>query len=105
MNTVAFYDTKPYDRQYIERADGAGRLRWQFHEFRLTSETAASVNGAQTVCVFVNDRLDAPGNRSRVRWDGSSFRANMPRFPSGGRRRGSRVASRASSCGPPTVKW
>ena len=60
MNTVAFYDTKPYDREYFERADGAGRLRWQFHEFRLTSETAASVNGAQAVCVFVNDRLDAP---------------------------------------------
>ena len=59
MNTVAFFDTKPYDRQYFERAAGAGRLRWQFHEFRLTSETAASVDGAQAVCVFVNDRLDA----------------------------------------------
>ena len=60
MNTVAFYDTKPYDREYFERAPEAGRLRRQFHEFRLTSETAASVNGAQAVCVFVNDRLDAP---------------------------------------------
>ncbi len=59
MNTVAFYDTKPYDRRYFERATGADRLRWQFHEFRLTSETAASVDGAQAVCVFVNDRLDA----------------------------------------------
>ena len=59
MNTIAFYDTKPYDREYFERADNAGCLRWQFHEFRLTSETAASVDGAQAVCVFVNDRLDA----------------------------------------------
>ena len=59
MNTVAFYDTKPYDREYFERAADAGRLRCQFHEFRLTSETAASVDGAQAVCVFVNDRLDA----------------------------------------------
>lgn len=58
MNTIAFYDTKPYDRQYFERAAGTERLRWQFHEFRLTSETAASVDGAQAVCVFVNDRLD-----------------------------------------------
>ena len=58
MNTVAFYDTKPYDRQHFERDACAGRLRWQFHEFRLTSETAASVDGAQAVCVFVNDRLD-----------------------------------------------
>ena len=60
MNTVAFYDTKPYDREYFERAPEASRLRLQFHEFRLTSETASSVNGAQAVCVFVNDRLDAP---------------------------------------------
>ncbi len=59
MMTVAFYDTKPYDREYFERTAEAGRLRRQFHEFRLTSETAASVDGAQGVCVFVNDRLDA----------------------------------------------
>ena len=59
MNTVAFYDTKPYDREYFERASDAEQLRCQFHEFRLTSETAASANGAQAVCVFVNDRLDA----------------------------------------------
>ena len=60
MNTVAFYDTKPYDREYFERAPESSRLRRQFHEFRLTTETAASVDGAQAVCVFVNDRLDAP---------------------------------------------
>jgi D-lactate dehydrogenase len=60
MNTVAFYDTKSYDREYFERAPEADRLHRQFHEFRLTSETASSVNGAQAVCVFVNDRLDAP---------------------------------------------
>ena len=60
MNTVAFFDTKPYDREYFERAPEASRLRFQFHEFRLTSETVASVAGAPAVCVFVNDRLDAP---------------------------------------------
>ncbi len=60
MNAVAFYDTKPYDRDYFGSATAAGRLRWQFHEFRLTTATAASAAGAQAVCVFVNDRLDAP---------------------------------------------
>ena len=60
MTTVAFFDTKPYDREYFDRAPEAGRLRRQFHEFRLTSQTAASVDGAQAVCVFVNDRLDEP---------------------------------------------
>lgn len=58
MTTVAFYDTKPYDRDYFRRATGAEQLRLQFHEFRLTSETAGSVADARAVCVFVNDRLD-----------------------------------------------
>lgn len=59
MITVAVYDTKPYDRQYFEHAPGADRLRRQYHDFRLSSETVGSVDGAQAVCVFVNDRLDA----------------------------------------------
>lgn len=60
MTTVAVYDTKPYDRRYFERAEGAERLRRVFHEFRLTAETAGSAAGAEVVCVFVNDRLDRP---------------------------------------------
>lgn len=59
MLTVAFYDTKSYDRQYFEKADGADRLSLRFHEFRLTRETATTAEGAQAVCVFVNDQLDA----------------------------------------------
>ncbi len=57
---VAFYDTKPYDRDYFSRAAGAARLDWDFHEFRLSSATAATAAGADAVCVFVNDRLDRP---------------------------------------------
>ena len=60
MTTVAFYDTKPYDREYFESAAGADRMKWQFHDFRLSSETVSSVGGVQSVCVFVNDRLDEP---------------------------------------------
>lgn len=59
MINLAFYDTKPYDRQYFEHATGADRLQRRFHEFRLSSETTGSVDGADAVCVFVNDRLDA----------------------------------------------
>jgi len=58
MMTVAFYDAKPYDRQYVSAAAGAGELSFEFHEFRLSSETAGSARGASAVCVFVNDRLD-----------------------------------------------
>ena len=60
LTTVAFFDTKPYDRAYFERAAGADAIRWQFHEFRLSSETAGIATGAAAVCVFVNDRLDRP---------------------------------------------
>jgi D-lactate dehydrogenase len=60
MTKVAIYDTKPYDRLYFERAAGVERLQRQFHEFRLTAETAGSAAGSDVVCVFVNDRLDRP---------------------------------------------
>jgi D-lactate dehydrogenase len=58
MKTIAFYDTKPYDRQFMTAAPGADGLRWVFHEFRLTSDTAGCARGADAVCSFVNDRLD-----------------------------------------------
>jgi len=58
MAEVAVYDTKPYDRSYLERARNDGRIVWHFHEFRLSGQTAASAKGANAVCVFVNDRVD-----------------------------------------------
>ena len=58
MITVAVYDTRPYDRQYLERAQGRDRIDWRFHEFRLNAETAGSAKGAQAACAFVNDHLD-----------------------------------------------
>lgn len=59
MLTVSFYDMKSYDRAYFEGAEGATQLKFRFHEFRLTSETASTAEGAQAVCVFVNDQLDS----------------------------------------------
>lgn len=58
MTRIAFYDTKPYDRHYFEGAAGGEQLERQYHDFRLTAETAGSAGGAEVVCVFVNDRLD-----------------------------------------------
>jgi D-lactate dehydrogenase len=55
---IAFYDTKSYDRDHFGRAAGADHLAWEFHEFRLSTETAGTAQGAHVVCVFVNDRLD-----------------------------------------------
>lgn len=60
MISVAFYDTKPYDRDAVLAAAGADELQWTFHDFRLTVDTASTAVGADAVCVFVNDRLDRP---------------------------------------------
>ncbi len=58
MNICAFYDTKSYDGEAMLAAEGADRVDWHFHDFRLSAATAATVAGARSVCVFVNDRLD-----------------------------------------------
>ncbi len=60
MTTIGFYDTKSYDRTFFESAARAELVQWRFHEFHLSTETAATASGAQAVCVFVNDRLDRP---------------------------------------------
>lgn len=59
MHTVAFYDTKSYDREFFRLQPQAAKLDQRFHEFRLTAETASTAAGARAVCVFVNDKLDA----------------------------------------------
>lgn len=60
MTDAAFYDTKPYDRDYFERGEATPRVRWRFHDFRLSADTAPTARGMRAVCVFVNDRLDRP---------------------------------------------
>ncbi len=58
MSLTAVYDTRPYDRAALEAAAAGTVIEWRFWDFRLTSETAASAQGAHAVCVFVNDTLD-----------------------------------------------
>jgi D-lactate dehydrogenase len=56
---TAVFDTKPYDREYLLGADGSSQMDWRFFEFPLNAITASSVSGAEAVCVFVNDQVDA----------------------------------------------
>ncbi len=58
MIEVAVFDAKPYDRQYLSRAADQCGITLRFHEFRLSSETAIAAQGAQAVCIFVNDKVD-----------------------------------------------
>ncbi|MGE0221609.1 MAG: 2-hydroxyacid dehydrogenase, partial [Acetobacteraceae bacterium] len=58
---VAVFSTKPYDRRFLDAANGAGggRHRLLYLEPRLSPETAVLARGAGTVCAFVNDAADA----------------------------------------------
>lgn len=55
---VSVFSAKPYDRQFMDPAAGA-RHRLTYIEARLTPETAVLARGAQAVCVFVNDQVNA----------------------------------------------
>ena len=59
IQTVVF-DTKPYDREALQRASAGLDIEWRFMDCRLSAETAAAAHGAQAVCTFVNDRVDRP---------------------------------------------
>jgi D-lactate dehydrogenase len=58
MIQTAVFDTKPYDREQLQRASTDGAIEWRFMECRLSAETASAAQGAQAVCTFVNDRVD-----------------------------------------------
>ena len=57
LQTVVF-DTKPYDRESLQRAVSNGEIEWRFVDLRLSAETAAISQGARAICIFVNDRAD-----------------------------------------------
>jgi D-lactate dehydrogenase len=57
IQTVVF-DTKPYDRDSLQRAAGSDEIEWRFIEPRLSLDTAPLAQDAQGVCIFVNDHAD-----------------------------------------------
>lgn len=56
---VAFFSTKPYDREFFETANAVFSHELVFFEPRLTTETAALAIGFPVVCAFVHDQLNA----------------------------------------------
>ncbi len=56
---VAFFSTKPYDRDFFTRANRTAGHELVFFEPRLTAETCRLAEGFPAVCAFVNDVLDA----------------------------------------------
>jgi D-lactate dehydrogenase len=56
---VAVFSSKPYDRRFLSAANGAGRHELVFLDVPLEHATVPVAAGAQAVCAFVNDQLDA----------------------------------------------
>jgi len=56
---VAVYSTRPYDREFLARANADHRHELRFLGVRLEAGTAAAAHGCSAVCAFVNDDLGA----------------------------------------------
>lgn len=56
---IAFFDTKPYDRQFFEESGKKYGIKYKFFEAKLCEDTAELANGYDGVCVFVNDDVNA----------------------------------------------
>ena len=58
--TIAFFDTKPYDREFFDLAnEKAFHFDIRYIENRLMPDTAALARGCNTVCAFVNDVISS----------------------------------------------
>ena len=52
---IAFFDTKPYDRQFFDIANQKHNFIIHYFESRLNPDSAALAKGFDAVCAFVND--------------------------------------------------
>ena len=56
---IAFFGTKPYDRESFDQANEAYGFDIRYFKGHLTPESAILAQGAAAVCIFVNDTTDA----------------------------------------------
>ena len=57
MKRIAFFDTKPYDRESFDLLNN-GRYDIRYFETRLTSAALPLANGCDAACAFVNAEID-----------------------------------------------
>ena len=56
---IAFFDTKNYDKPSFETLGAENGISFKFYETKLNADTVELAAGADAVCVFVNDTVDA----------------------------------------------
>ncbi|MBC6605690.1 2-hydroxyacid dehydrogenase [Hymenobacter sp. BT188] len=57
---ITFFSSKPYDQQFFNKANEEFGHRLRFLEVPLNAQTAVLAQGAEVVCVFVNDVVNEP---------------------------------------------
>ena len=57
MEQIAFFDAKPYDKEWFDRINKDFEMR--YYEGRLRPENARLAEGCKAVCAFVNDVVNA----------------------------------------------
>lgn len=57
MEKIAFFDTKPYDREWFDKINRKYEIF--YYEGRLRPESARLAEGCKAVCAFVNDVINA----------------------------------------------
>ncbi|BDU40212.1 2-hydroxyacid dehydrogenase [Vibrio nigripulchritudo] len=60
MLKIAFFSSKSYDERSFSQENERYSYQFEFHDFRLTEQTARLASGCDVVCAFVNDDLSAP---------------------------------------------
>lgn len=56
---IAFFDTKPYDREAFDACEASEQFDYRFFETKLNEDTVRLAEGCEAVCVFVNDTVSA----------------------------------------------
>lgn len=59
MHTIAFYDTKTYDRAAFEQAALKDQFRFKYFDFKLNEDTAIMAKDCDGVVAFVNDIINS----------------------------------------------
>jgi D-lactate dehydrogenase len=57
---ITFFSTQPYDRRSFEEHNKKYGFDIKYLDVQLNEETASLAHGADAVCAFVNDRINAP---------------------------------------------
>ncbi len=60
MKKIIFFDAKPYDQEFFDRANAKHGYEIKYISNRLSADTAPLAAGYDAVCAFVNDDLSAP---------------------------------------------